>query len=143
MRALDGKRREIVTPILKFHIPGKMRAHPSGIFFDHRRIHDEQKAILSQMVNNKVVNHPASLIQHERVLSVPHGQLAHVVRQQRIEPRRCIRTLHKKLPHVRNIKNATGLAYSFVLLQNARVLHRHFPTRKLHYATASADMFIV
>src|SRR5208283_3057016 len=43
-------------------------------------------------------------------------------------------------PHVADIEKARGPAHGFVFLENAPILHRHLPPRKIHHPPAMGDV---
>ena len=82
-------------------------------------------------------------IEQKRVVRLTGGELGHAVGQQTVQPDRGGRPAHEEFPHVGNVENPALLAHDAVFLQNARVLHRHFPTGEVDHAATGGHVLVI
>ena len=120
-----------------------MSLQPRKIFIDLRCVDNEQKLLRTGPVEDEIVDHPASFIKHQRILCLADIEGRHPIRKQRVEPFRCLRAPDKELAHVRDIEYSAILPHRPMFIEDARVLHRHFPARKIHHPSSGGKMTVV
>ena len=112
---------------------GGVRVHPDKVILNVAGVHDHEVDARLQPVHNQVINDAAQIIAHQCILGLANRDVADVVREQIVQRAFRVRSGHEKLAHVRNIEQSNPLADRRVLLQDPRVLHRHFPTAERHH----------
>ena len=121
----------IVRGVGKPEFTGKfrrLRLQPGGIRLDARGVDDEEINAGGKLVGIQIVNDAAAFVAHQGVLALAGRELADVVGENRIQKCRRARTADGDFAHVGDVENAGGVADGKVLVGDAGVLHRHFPT---------------
>ena len=121
----------------------EMSLQPAEIFVRACRVHDEQKFLLVDAINDQVVDDSAAFVQQKRVLPGADIELVDVVCEHRVEPCARVASFDNELPHVRNVENPNIVTHSLMLLDDARVLHRHEPSRERHNFRAKPHVLVV
>ena len=123
--------------------PSAMSLQPREIFIDLRCVDNEQKLLCIGPVEDQIVDDPAALIEHQRILRLANIKGRHSIREQRVEPFRRFRAPDQELAHVRDIENPAMLPHRSVFIEDARVLNRHLPPGKIHHPSAGGKMSVV
>ena len=76
-------------------------------------------------------------------MALADGERGNVIRKRAIQKWHGTWAADDELPHVRNVKDANGRAHRLVLIDDAGVLHRHFPPGKWHHSGAKFEMHVV
>ena len=142
MRALNRKRGEVIASILENHTRHRMFPEPSRILGDFGCVHDEQVFFLFESVGDEVIDDPAAFIQEDRVLGMAYRKCGEIVGEQSVEPGRGTIAAHKKLAHVGDVEDTTGLADGFVFLKDPSVLNGHFPACEFDHAAAGGKVLV-
>ena len=108
-----------------------MILQPCEIVFRASRVDDKQKLLIADPVNDQIVNDTASLVKEKSVLPHADLKLVDVVGKHGVQPFACPASFGNQLSHVRNVEDADTISHSLMFLDNAGVLHRHEPTRRM------------
>lgn len=142
-RALNGESGIVIALVFKFHAGDFMMMNPAKILVDFRGVDDEQIFVVSEMINDQIVDHAAAFIQQKSVLAFANGDLFDVVGEEMVQPRFGLRATDEKFAHVRNIKDADCVANGVVLVHNRVVLDGHHPAAEFDHFSAEANVFVV
>src|SRR5262249_26751353 len=104
-----------------------MTLQPGKIFLRTRGVHDKEELLVIDAINDQVINYPAALIEKKRVLTHADVELVDVVGQHDVEPIAPGWAVDDELAHVRNVEDANIVPHCLMFLDNAGVLHRHYP----------------
>ena len=109
-----------------------------------RRVADDEPAILRGAVDDEVVEDRALLVAGARVERLAVDELRRVVRD-RGSSTTCAGVLaaHLELAHVRDVEEAGRRAHGLVLVDDARVLHRHLPAGERDDPRAGFHVLVV
>ncbi len=113
-----------------------LRLQPRHVRFDPRGVDDEQINLVGKPVGVEVVNDAAAFVAHQGVLALAGRELADVVGQHVIEEIRRARAADGDFAHVRDVENAGGVADGEMFLDDAGVLHGHFPAAEINQLRA-------
>ena len=75
-------------------------------------------------------------ITHDGVEHPAGEKLAAIIGHEVLEELERVGSLHVRLAHMAYVKQPAARAHGLVLLEDAPVLHRHVPARKVHHAAA-------
>ena len=142
-RPLKGNLGDVLRYILKDDPALCMRGHPGKILILIGGIHDDEIVIISDLVNDEIVNHAALLIAHGTVARMPVSQIRIVVREQTIEIGKRIFAAAGDLSHMRYIEKTAGCTHSHMLGNDAFILHRQQPAGKRNDFSSTPHMLIV
>src|SRR6266404_6750540 len=120
-----------------------MFLQPREIFFRASGVHDEQKVLVADPINNQVINNASALIEEKTVLTRTHIEFVDVVCEHRVEPIARARSTDDKLSHVRNIEDANAVSDGLVFSNDAGVLNWHEPTGEWNHFCAQPHMLVV
>ena len=95
------------------------------------RVGNEKGLVVGQPVPDQVIDHAAFGVAQQRVLGLPHGDLAGVVGDGRVEKVDGAGALDSGLAEVADVEDADPVAHGLVLAHDARVLQRHRPAAEL------------
>ena len=137
-RTLDGDLRVEIAVVADVDVRelADRAAHPLDVLFASTGVDDDQVVVVAELVQDHIVDKGAVRREHGAVVCLAGLQLPRVVHEQVLQ--RVQRTGPTKLDaaHVRDIKNAHGVAHGMVLGDKAAILHRHLPTAKIDHLRA-------
>src|SRR6266540_1719643 len=133
-RALGG-----VAPARVLDAPGLLR-DPGPVLVDVPGVDGEHVAIITYAVHGEVVDDRAVRVTQQGVLDLAHVQSRHVVGGQMLERGEGPGALDLELAHVAHVEEPDGAPHRAVLLDDARVLHRHVPAAEGHHARPGLDV---
>jgi hypothetical protein len=94
-------------------------------------------------IDDQIIDDAAALVQQKRVLPGADIEFVDVVGQHRVEPCARVASFDDQLAHVRNVENADVVSHSLMLLDDARVLDRHEPSRERNNFRAKPNVLVV
>ena len=105
-------------------------------------IGDDQVAVMTEPVDEQVVDHPGVLVQ-QRVLGSSDLDLRHVIADQPLQKGERARPFHPDLAHVGDVEDPCVGAHGDVFFPDPVVLDRHLPAGERHHFRAGFDMGFV
>ena len=119
LRTLDSQLTCLGGSVLQLSAHRIVAVTPCPIFVDISGI-DHQKVFLRLIViNQQVINNSSRLIGEAGILCLTQRQLRGIIRGNALDKSQCIRTLHPKLTHVRDIKHTHAINNGHVLINNS------------------------
>ena len=120
-----------------------MFLQPGEIFVRAGGVHDEQKFLFFDTINDQIIDDSAALVQQKSVLPGADIELVDVVCEHGVEPFARAASFDDQLAHVRNVENPDIVSHGLMLLDDARVLHGHEPSRERHNFRAKPHVLVV
>ena len=120
-----------------------MSIQPHKVFVRARGIHDEEKLLLRDPINDQIIDDSAVFVEQKSILPLADFQLLDVVSQHRVQPFGSRRIADNQLSHVRNIEDANVISHRLMFLDDADVLHRHEPAAERNDFRAAPHMLMV
>ena len=112
------------------------------IVFPPCGVHDDEKLVSGNPVDNQIIQHAAFFIQQEIVAADTGFLIRHGTRQGSVERLRASGTFHTELAHVTDVKKRHRFTGMLVFGKNSGgILHRHVPACKRHHFRAERGMF--
>ena len=115
---------------------GQLPFQPRHVSFDAGGVDDQQILQGRKVISVKVINDAAALVAHQRVLALSAREFANVVGQHPVKKPLGARAGDADLAHVRDVEEAGGVPHGQVLVNDAGVLHRHFPAAEFNELAA-------
>ena len=116
---------------------------PGEIFISAGCVHDEQKFLLVDPINDQIIDDSAVFVEEKSVLPLANFQLIDVVSQHRIQPFGRRRTADNQLSHVGNIEDPDVISHGVMFFEDARVLHGHEPPAERNDFRAEPQMLLI
>ena len=117
-----------------------MRGDPHDVLRRAGRVDDQEVALRAEAVDDQVVEHAARVVAEERVLRVADPEPRDVVHHELLADGRRRRTAHLDLAHVADVEKPGPLAHRVMLIEHARILHRHVPSAEIDHLGPHAAM---
>ncbi len=103
----------------------------------------EQEFLGTEAIDQKVIDVGTPLGEESTVVCPPRLELGDIVGCQPLQSLFGLGTAHGQLPHVRHIEQTGGLSHGPMLVDDSRVLDRHFPAGELHQLGASFNVTLI
>ena len=103
------------------------------VLLDVRRVDDEEVGVLGEAVDEEVIHGAAVAPAHHGVHRAAVRERARVVRDEALHEAERVGAGDDDLAHVGDVEEAGGLAHGAVLVEDARVLHRHLEAAERHH----------
>ncbi|MNT48408.1 hypothetical protein D3C72_1851890 [compost metagenome] len=116
-----------------------MLAEPGPVLVDVGGVHDQQVTV-ALAADDGIVHHSAGRAGELGVEALADGKVEDVAGHHPGQEAGCAFSAHNELAHVRDVEEADGLADRLVLLDDARVLHRHVPAAERHHAGLQGEV---
>ena len=111
--------------------------HPVQILGGGAGVDDQAKGLLTQKVDDQVIDHPAGCIQHAAIQRLAgFYELGHIVRDQSRQKAACSGAIDIDRQHVADIEHPGLPANRMMFLDLRAIVDGHFPAAKFHHARA-------
>src|SRR5678809_157688 len=114
-----------------------------GDFVAIRRVANDEHFLLAGSIDDEGVEDGAALVTAARVERLTDCEPGDVVRDLVVDDRDGEFAAEEKLPHMADVEDARGGADRLVLVDDPRVLNRHFPTGEGDHPSVKLDVLLV
>jgi hypothetical protein len=133
---LEGEASPSVAMVVDLYVGRYVCAQPCDVFVNHGCIYHEQITVGLQAVTKQIIDDPARLIKHQRVLAVSDAQASDVVGEKAFKEMLRFWSGHEDFPHVRDIEKASRVSYGMVLRDDSLILDGHPPSSEADHSGA-------
>ena len=122
-----------------------MLLHPSPVLIDIGGIDHEEEIILSQLIDQKVIDGTTVLVAHHTVEDLTYRHRSDIVGEDVVHITFGIRAAYDDLSHMGDIKQSHLLTYCIMLRSDTRILieQRHVEATKRHHHGPQRQMLVV
>jgi hypothetical protein len=123
---------DLCTGVSDVGIAVRLLDDPGEVFVDVGGVDAQEKMLRSQAIDGEVIDDPPMWITERRVLNLVDFELRRIIGGEPLHHFQCPRSRDFDLSHVADVKETYRGAHSSMLLDDTRILHRHFPTAEVN-----------
>ena len=124
-------------------VVGQLPVKPEGNGWTVASVWDQQKLVVGQAIEDRVVDHAAPLVADETVPRPAHPQGRRRPGEERVQQPRRVGAADVQPAHVGDVKQSCRVADCLHLRDGSLVLHRHIPPAEGHHSGAQIDVGLV